>query len=628
MATVTATLRMFDQFTRPLRQMTTAMNTTISAMERMNEAGNRDASITRQMEAARNSIRQAEVAFRQVEEEQRRIANQQNNVNNAIRQGTGEANGLLSTIKSVAATYLGWQAVKKGIDLVIGGAAKLQRQLITIGGMLGDKAVGKAFFQQLDDYATISQYKLQEYASISRQFIQFTKNTDKLMGLNKLAERLAFLDPTQGLEGAGFALKEILGGDGMSLKGRFGFGSAEIKQLKSANNMDEFMKMFSDMLSAKGGTPEAVAEAAGSALNAFENLIANITTKFSKAGEQALEYIKPILMALNQAFREGQYDTFFAGIALGFSIVTNTIIFFIDIAVWGIDFIFQLIHGLGIILLGLFPIILGLAGAWAAYNVVVFLSGVFTTAYALATNGAARALAFAALKQKALNLVMGLNPIGIVIGLIVGLISAMAAFGFITNGVRETFSKAFGFIVDVAERSINAVIGILNAGIKGINKVSGFFSNLLGVDAKQIQEIEFKADFQSFKEAGQDLIENATLDDIKAKFGLDKLGDSSMLAEQNDLLEKWNSQQNDNFGLANDTLKKTKDSIDISNEDLKVMRELAEMKNIQNFVTLTPTVSVQTGDITEGGFDIDTVITRITDSLINEVASSAEGVFA
>ncbi len=67
--------------------------------------------------------------------------------------------------------------------------------------------------------------------------------------------------------------------------------------------------------------------------------------------------------------------------------------------------------------------------------------------------------------------------------------------------------------------------------------------------------------------------------------------------------------------------------VDLSTEDMKTMRDLAEMKNIQNFVTLTPTVSVQTGDI-NNGYDIQTIVSRITESLEKEIAMSAQGVYA
>lgn len=71
---------------------------------------------------------------------------------------------------------------------------------------------------------------------------------------------------------------------------------------------------------------------------------------------------------------------------------------------------------------------------------------------------------------------------------------------------------------------------------------------------------------------------------------------------------------------------KIEEEVDLSTEDLKLMRELAEMKSIQNFVTLTPTVRVQTGNITNG-YDIDTIINRIESSLVTEIASSAQGIY-
>ncbi|MOA70281.1 hypothetical protein D3C78_1990520 [compost metagenome] len=57
------------------------------------------------------------------------------------------------------------------------------------------------------------------------------------------------------------------------------------------------------------------------------------------------------------------------------------------------------------------------------------------------------------------------------------------------------------------------------------------------------------------------------------------------------------------------------------------MRELAEMKSIQNFVTLTPTVQVTTGPINQGA-DIDTIVRRIEQTLEEEIAASASGVYS
>lgn len=71
---------------------------------------------------------------------------------------------------------------------------------------------------------------------------------------------------------------------------------------------------------------------------------------------------------------------------------------------------------------------------------------------------------------------------------------------------------------------------------------------------------------------------------------------------------------------------KIKDKVDISNEDLKIMRELAEMQAIQNFVTLTPTVQVTTGPVSKES-DIDTIVARIESHLSEQIASHAKGVY-
>lgn len=72
---------------------------------------------------------------------------------------------------------------------------------------------------------------------------------------------------------------------------------------------------------------------------------------------------------------------------------------------------------------------------------------------------------------------------------------------------------------------------------------------------------------------------------------------------------------------------KIKDTVDVSSEDLKTMRELAEMKNIQNFVTLQPSIQFTGANNYNSGYDMDTIIGRIDDYLQTELASNASGVY-
>jgi hypothetical protein len=145
-------------------------------------------------------------------------------------------------------------------------------------------------------------------------------------------------------------------------------------------------------------------------------------------------------------------------------------------------------------------------------------------------------------------------------------------------------------------------------------------------DAPTIGErIEYDEAWDAGKQAGTNLVnsvQNAmkgfNLDEM-LNFGEEKeLGDDFPVpGDSTSTINKINKVNE--VGRINDT-------VDISSEDLKMMRELAEMNAIQNFVSLTPTVNVQTGDI-RNGYDVDTIISRIEQSLTEQIASSAQGVY-
>lgn len=67
------------------------------------------------------------------------------------------------------------------------------------------------------------------------------------------------------------------------------------------------------------------------------------------------------------------------------------------------------------------------------------------------------------------------------------------------------------------------------------------------------------------------------------------------------------------------------DEVDISDEDLKFMKDVAEMRYVQNFVTLTPTVAMN-AQISER-VDADDVVRRIEQKLEDEFTASAQGAY-
>lgn len=71
---------------------------------------------------------------------------------------------------------------------------------------------------------------------------------------------------------------------------------------------------------------------------------------------------------------------------------------------------------------------------------------------------------------------------------------------------------------------------------------------------------------------------------------------------------------------------KIADEVHIADEDLQFFRDVAEMRYIQNFVTLTPTVSMS-ASISEK-VDVGEVIQKIEMALQEEFAAEAEVVLA
>lgn len=68
------------------------------------------------------------------------------------------------------------------------------------------------------------------------------------------------------------------------------------------------------------------------------------------------------------------------------------------------------------------------------------------------------------------------------------------------------------------------------------------------------------------------------------------------------------------------------EDVNIADEDLKFLRDVAEMRYVQNFVTLTPTVAVD-AKISEK-VDVDEVVDKIERRLETEFEAAAEGVYA
>ena len=193
----------------------------------------------------------------------------------------------------------------------------------------------------------------------------------------------------------------------------------------------------------------------------------------------------------------------------------------------------------------------------------------------------------------------------------------------------------------------NGGIGIINDFISTLNKIPGVsidlidqltFGTIAGLEneaAKQQRSADLAAKTQAVNDriSSRDTAlatQKATLESAHAARRAENASRVAAAAEKaasDSLLSAAGgagANQLDSIGKVGEVGKISSD-VNIADEDLQLMKDVAEMRYVQNFVTLTPTVAMN-AQVSER-VDIDELTGRVADVLIEEVAAGAEGVY-
>lgn len=667
MATLTSTLRLFDAMSSPLTQVVRTMNALVESAERLNRvmvsapnaslipantisdqnkmvAANQQIIHTTQIinnnyQQINQTLNQQYNILQQANNAITQAAQQQENFNNALRQGERTADSLWGKIKGFAAAYLSFKGIQSGLqaaDSFVTTQARL--------GLIVDEGQTAADLQNAifaaaqrsaadlnamtDSVARLGLLAKDVFGS-SSEIVAFAETIQKafaVSGASMAEQQAAMYQLSQAMAAGklqGDEFRSIMENAPMvadAIARYMGVSKGELRELSSEGKItadiiknaifqaaEDINKMFAEMPLTFGA---AFQQLKNHAFMAFESVFRRLNEWLNSA--QGTAMLQTLTNAINVA--AVAVDWFVQGLQFAFSAAQQ-----------GFTILIQTAQNLGIILAGLSPLILGAAGAWLTYLAI-------TKAVVMWLRIKELAIKAVELAQKALNFVLSMNPILRIITLIAGVVAATLTWIEVSQGLKKAFSDAFGFVVDAAEKAVNAIIGFINGAIRAINRVSGFFANLLGVEAKQIKEIEFRADFQGIKSVGQDLIENFSMDKLKKAFKLDQFEALNQVTLGNAITKSLKNFGTDKFNIGKigkvDEVGKIRDTVDISSEDLKLMRELAEMKSIQNFVTLTPQITFGDTHIRQDGRSIDEIIADITERLQEEIAASAKGLFA
>ena len=230
-----------------------------------------------------------------------------------------------------------------------------------------------------------------------------------------------------------------------------------------------------------------------------------------------------------------------------------------------------------------------------------------------------------------------------VIGFVGGLLGGLYAFGYnliadIWNYIAtfaEFFANVFNDPIGSIERLFlglaDSVLGVLETIANAIDAVFG--SSLSDTIGNWRSGLQAKIDASYGENAVRfDRMEKIDTATTAASWSAGAKGIANNLSQITGKLDTLTSSWDaSNATLAGGTLDsvdsvgKIDSDVNIADEDLKFLRDVAEMRYVQNFVTLTPTVAMD-AQISER-VDVDEVVGAIERKLENEFVAAAEGVY-
>lgn len=180
-----------------------------------------------------------------------RNINTRNTMINTLGRESGALQGLGASLVSVAGLYAAAQGASKAFQATIGAAAQYEQSEVAVKAIFNDDKASKAYLAMVDKMAIDSPLlNSGEMLKSSKTLTAMTKNVGDLGKAWSIIERLMVLDPTQGTDGAAFALKEMWQGDALSMVERFGLSKKDlnwIKKLDIPEQIAEIDKLLNGM---------------------------------------------------------------------------------------------------------------------------------------------------------------------------------------------------------------------------------------------------------------------------------------------------------------------------------------------------------------------------------------------
>lgn len=629
---------MFDAMSGPLKNITNGMNLMISTMYKMQNATNQNVNIDKSLNAAKHQIASAEAEInRQInmaQQSQERFKESVNKTGKAIvvlNQGLELGRKLLGGFTRITNLSDELASTKARLDLMNDG---LQTTTELQDKIMDSANRARASYQLTADVVAKLGQRAADAFNSNDETIQFAENLNKqfvIAGASQMEMASASLQLTQAL-GSG-----VLRGEELNAV----FEAAPNVIQTIADYMDVPIGKIRDMASNGEITASIVKNAMLSAtdeINAkFEAMPMTFAQAWTLIQNILIDAFGPLLLAIGRG-AQFIYDNWSkiepvlvgaaAGaialaVGLGIQAVATWIAdgaaksFFLTLLSNPLTWIVVLI---GLVVMAIYKWVQSVGGLKIAWMIVVnaLLTGWDWVKY----------------------------------GFFVGVYWVMDLFNKLQLSFMTVSTNIQNFMGDmktgvllILQNMVNGGIDIINGFINTLKKIPGVSIDLVdkmtfGTGAQLINEAEKQArnnDLSQYADKINSQIADRA-DALKTMASEAKAATASRKAEiaaaQAEKLSKSESKQSSlasplaDGGTIDKVNKvgKIEDSVDISSEDLKLMRELAEMKSIQNYMTYKPELTVTTGPVSEKA-DINEIVDKIAQVLEEDIAANAAGVY-
>lgn len=689
MATIQSSIQLMDQMSGPLMNIVSSINTTISALKDINNTNvNID---TTSLITAQTTINQAGAAIKEMENQIRNNTSAQNEFNNSLQNSTLGADKLLGKLKKVATAYIGVQTVKAGINLSDTMTQNTARLNLMNDGKQSTPELQNMIFQSAQNSRGNYLSTTDSVAKMGLMAPDAFNSNKEIVGFMELINKQFKIAGTSagGIDAAMLQLTQAMGSGvlrGEELNSILEQAPIIVRNI--AKYMNVPVGQIKDIASKGKITATIVKNAMFAAVDdinsQFESMPMTFTDIATKFKNDAVKNFEPVAVQINNILNSRRVKEFVANATSGINTLVSilspslNLIIAVGAKIYDNWSIIEPVLGTVIATIAAYNIGLGImavktgivSGATLIHNLALIAHSILlgsTNEALIATTSAQWGLNVAMLAcpvtwiAAGIIAVIGVLYLGVAIfnkfaGTSISATGIMAgAFYSVVTVVRNAFAGVYNYTMQMIETVYNALTSIAEfivnvlfgnpfkaignfimdlvvLAINGLKLLGTVSDTILGTNTVQALD-GLQNRMEGFKKnnIGENTIEFARLDLSEKRI---KYEDPLQAAKNG-----YNSWENVNLGSAIDEETKnifknierntgaSKDSLDLSLEEVKYMRDLAEMEVINRFTTAEVKVEVQNNNTISSSMDLDDVVDGITGKLSEKVQMMAEGVY-